>query len=300
MTSLLASIPSGAPPVKFNPASALKRDSQADAVIAHAKRVKDWPLLEKAIEQKLEDQVAFVAWWDQNVTPNRTPDRNNRSVTSTKDAERLTGITKMQVCRWRRRLAEPERYRAKLYGVAWATAMAERNDGIVTRWTGDPEWYTPAKYIEAARVVLGGIDLDPASNALAQETVKAARWYSEEVDGLIQEWEGRVFLNPPFSYPTVANFTERLCLGVESGKITAAILLVNNCTDTNWWHRAARLASAICFTAGRISFYKASGSQTQPTNGQNCFTLAAPNGNSTRRSHSLAASFGLAARRFSD
>ena len=38
-----------------------KRGAQADAVIGYAKRVRDWPMLEAAIAQKLEDQAAFVA-----------------------------------------------------------------------------------------------------------------------------------------------------------------------------------------------------------------------------------------------
>jgi hypothetical protein len=75
------------------------------------------------------------------------------------------------------------------------------------------EWYTPAPYVEAAREVLGGIELDPASCAEAQETVKAARYYtlnydrtgesSEQgafqADGLLRPWVARsVFLNPPY------------------------------------------------------------------------------------------------------
>ena len=52
---------------------------------------------------------------------------------------------------------------------------------------------------------------------------------------------------------------------------TCAILLTNNNTDTKWWHLAARHAGAVCFTAGRINFYKDSGEKARPTNGQTFF-----------------------------
>jgi len=39
--------------------------------------------------------------------------------------------------------------------------------------TGNNNWYTPARYIEAARTVLGEIDLDPASDARGQSVVQA-------------------------------------------------------------------------------------------------------------------------------
>lgn len=58
-------------------------------------------------------------------------------------------------------------------------------------------WGTPSEYIEAARRVLGGIDLDPASSAEWNETVKATFFFDEEDNGLEQEWFGNVFLNPP-------------------------------------------------------------------------------------------------------
>jgi hypothetical protein len=45
------------------PTHALRREVQATAVIEYAQRVKDWPLLEQAVEAKIEEQAEFVEWW---------------------------------------------------------------------------------------------------------------------------------------------------------------------------------------------------------------------------------------------
>jgi ParB family chromosome partitioning protein len=59
------------------------------------------------------------------------------------------------------------------------------------------EWYTPENIVEAARFLMGGIDLDPASCLVANRTVKARRIYDAADDGISKPWSGRVFLNPP-------------------------------------------------------------------------------------------------------
>ena len=60
------------------------------------------------------------------------------------------------------------------------------------------EHYTPVDIVEAAREALGGvIDLDPASNAFANEVVRAKRYFDAEANGLTAAWRGKVFLNPP-------------------------------------------------------------------------------------------------------
>jgi hypothetical protein len=54
-------------PAKYEPKKAKVRDAKADAVIGYAKKVRDWPMLYAAVEQKMQDQTEFVRWWDENV-----------------------------------------------------------------------------------------------------------------------------------------------------------------------------------------------------------------------------------------
>ena len=91
------------------------------------------------------------------------------------------------------------------------------NQAIVNRtsFTGNNQWFTPDEYIELARDVLGTIDLDPATHALAQERVKAAKFFTEDDDGLTQEWRGRVWLNPPYSQPDIGLFVDKLIDEIE-------------------------------------------------------------------------------------
>jgi phage N-6-adenine-methyltransferase len=140
-----------------------------------------------------------------------------------------------------------------------------------TRFTGENEWYTPPQYIEAARACLGSIDLDPATAATAQKTIRAARFFTRDDDGLKQEWHGRIWLNPPYSQPDIARFIDKLLIEVNAGRATEAILLTHNYTDTGWFHAAAGQCAALCFTRGRIRFVGASGEIAAPTQGQAFF-----------------------------
>jgi hypothetical protein len=127
------------------------------------------------------------------------------------------------------------------------------------------EWYTPAVYIEAARDVLGGIDLDPASSALANETVKAGRFFTVDDDGLASPWHGRVWLNPPYG-GLAGEFIERLVDEYENGDIDAAVALVNaHCTDTTWFQRL--WSHTLCFTNHRINFAAGTTDRSGSTHG---------------------------------
>ena len=138
--------------------------------------------------------------------------------------------------------------------------------------TGEVEWYTPRRYLDAAVEVMGAIDLDPATSAPAQDHVKASEFFTMETDGLRQRWFGRVFLNPPYAMPHIKNFVHKLVDSYDDGDISEAILLTNNASDTGWFHTAYAACAGYCFTRGRISFLQARDGEllekASPTHGQ--------------------------------
>jgi len=142
------------------------------------------------------------------------------------------------------------------------------------------EWGTPSRYIEAARMVMGQIDLDPASCDAANRTVRAARYFSELMDGLKQLWRAEtVFLNPPYGKTGNRSnqdiWAEKLIMEYKFGEIKQAILLVNACTSERWFQPL--WVFPICLTNHRIKFNDLNGSgRTQPTKGS-AFVYLAPN-----------------------
>jgi len=137
----------------------------------------------------------------------------------------------------------------------------------VSNNSGENEWYTPSIYVEAARDVLGGFDLDPASSEVANRTVRADRIFTAQDDGLAQEWPvGAIWCNPPYSQPLMGQFATRLAQAARDG--SQVIVLVNNATETAWFQIIAAECSAICFPKTRIRFLDPDGNTGAPLQGQ--------------------------------
>lgn len=131
------------------------------------------------------------------------------------------------------------------------------------------EWYTPQWIIDAVRLILGGIDLDPATCPFAQKRIQAADCFYKEDDGLHRDWNGSVFLNPP--YNDCARWIEKLLEELHFGRTSQALLLCNNATDTDWVRACfqSKYFKSVLFFYGRVYFVDTSGvERKQPLQGQ--------------------------------
>lgn len=147
---------------------------------------------------------------------------------------------------------------------------AETHNRSVLHSSKGIEWYTPARYVNAARAVMGDIDLDPATSLDANKIVKATRFYTADDDGLSCPWNGRVWLNPPYGRDdngesSQAVWSAYLLEEFKAGRVTEAVLLVNATTDRKWF--APLWDYLICFTNHRIRFYTPTGEADSPTHG---------------------------------
>lgn len=124
------------------------------------------------------------------------------------------------------------------------------------------EYYTPSVYVDAARNLMGAIDLDPASCEAAQLNIKANKFYTISDDGLSKEWHGRVWLNPPYSKTGGKSNQEiwatKLADEYIAGNVTEAILLVKSALGYKWFENLWD-KWPVCFARERLSFIRNDG-----------------------------------------
>jgi phage N-6-adenine-methyltransferase len=259
---------------KYDAQKGVKKIAVLEMAEKHYARAKDASKLLEAIRAKLEAQAEFVLWWDTQVEKNRGGRPSTKPRTDLSEVLTLgeNGLPAQKtVSRWRQKLNDPDAFERTLATVCAKYPQLLEFEGAaahVANNSGNNEWYTPDEYIEAARRVLGEIDLDPASSAEANAVVKARQFYSEETNGLEQPWHGKVWMNPPYAQPLISWFCERLAQHLESGDVTESIVLVNNATETSWFVTLASVADALCFPKGRVRFWAPGKDSAAPLQGQ--------------------------------
>jgi phage N-6-adenine-methyltransferase len=264
-------------PAVFDPAKTALKETLLDANIRLAIKLQDWETLETALEEKVQEEDDFVRWWDGNVGVRlHNKVSADRGTLAMSDAEALTKISNQQVSRWRKKLKDKDKYIADQMASAYRKAgltESKESTGSLHVSQGNNDWYTPPEYIIAAREVMGDIDLDPASSDVANKTIQANHYFTREDDGLTKEWFGRVWLNPPFSMPLVKQFADKLIAEREAGRVEQATVIVNNGTDTQWFHALLGAAGILCLLRGRAKFYSPDSDIIAARQGQVIFYL---------------------------
>ena len=130
------------------------------------------------------------------------------------------------------------------------------------------EWLTPPDILYP----LGEFDLDPCAPTPETRPWNTAKnHFSVLDDGLSQDWEGRVWCNPPYGRETF-KWLEKLA---EHGN---GIALIFSRTETIGFHEHIwAKADAVFFFKGRLKFRKIDGSCDQPANAPSCLVAYGTN-----------------------
>lgn len=118
------------------------------------------------------------------------------------------------------------------------------NDGLFTSKT--PEWSTPQDLFDKLNEEFH-FTLGPCSTP---ENRKCGRYFTEEVDGLTQQWDGVVFMNPPYGRE-IKYWMKKAYESAQAGAVV--VCLVPSRTDTKWWWDYA-MKGEIRFIKGRLKF----------------------------------------------
>jgi len=114
--------------------------------------------------------------------------------------------------------------------------------------TGKDEWLTPPSVIKA----LGEFDLDPCS-PIVRPWNTAKNHFNVNDNGLMQDWVGRVWCNPPYGTQT-EKWVEKAAMHGNSICLTFAR------TETQMFFRCIwDKADAILFIKGRLKFFHVNG-----------------------------------------
>jgi len=131
--------------------------------------------------------------------------------------------------------------------------LSDKELNALWRKSASVEWASPSNIVDAARIAMGGIDLDPASSGVANEMVQATRYFSLEKpdEAFASKWFGRIWLNPPYGKPSsgVSNagiWADRLWREFSEGNAQEACLYVKAAIGYKWWDRALSRADSAC------------------------------------------------------
>lgn len=112
------------------------------------------------------------------------------------------------------------------------------------------EWETPQELFDVLDNEFH-FNLDPCATF---QNAKCERFFTKEDNGLMRDWQGIVFCNPPYG-KEIALWVQKAALAAQAG--ATVVLLIHARTDTRWFHEwVLPFANEIRFIKGRLNFSK--------------------------------------------
>lgn len=133
-----------------------------------------------------------------------------------------------------------------LFADAYREAGAQGKNGArVEHSSESDEWATPQDLFDVLNAEFD-FELDVCATS---DNAKCERYFTQEDDGLAQEWRGVCWMNPPYS--ETDEWIQKAHDAAKDGAIVVA--LVGSRTDTGWFHDCHARAE-VRFLRGRLRF----------------------------------------------
>lgn len=118
-------------------------------------------------------------------------------------------------------------------------------------------WATPQNFFnEYNNIYNFNIDV-----CATKENAKCDKYFTEEQNGLKQEWIGNCWMNPPYGREIIKWMKKAYESSLNGATV---VCLVPSRTDTKWWHEYA-MKGNITFIRGRLKFGNAKNSAPFPS-----------------------------------
>ena len=132
------------------------------------------------------------------------------------------------------------------------------------------DWATPKATFDALWDEFGPFDLDPcgqkethySAHKIVQHGGVCYDGSTSLLDGLINDWSGVVYMNPPYGR-SVGDWCKKAVSEIVMGGLagfpttapTRIVALLPAKTDTRWWHRYIQGRAHVEFLRGRLRFH---------------------------------------------
>jgi phage N-6-adenine-methyltransferase len=107
-------------------------------------------------------------------------------------------------------------------------------------------WATPQDFFNKYNLI-HKFELDVCANS---QNAKCKKYFTEEDNGLLQEWKGSVWMNPPYGR-NIGNWIRKAYQSSVDGSKVVCLLPAR--TDTKWFHDFC-IKGKIEFIKGRLKF----------------------------------------------